>query len=135
MFTGKDMAQNCLSQLAEAILSHTFTCVHTLAMSSQLSFLLTPPRKLEQTECSRILARDAGESPKRKNTTFRKQQTLKSRNIKVPEQRLSSKIFDAFSYTNMSIRMIYFNSHLTGIDLHLSIKYESTLSIIYNSTF
>jgi hypothetical protein len=24
---------------------------------------------------------------------------------------------------------------LTGIDLHLSIKYESTLSIIYNSTF
>jgi hypothetical protein len=38
--------------LAQAILSQTFTFTNTIANSSQLFFLLTPPMKLELTECS-----------------------------------------------------------------------------------
>ena len=42
--------------LAHAILSQTFTCTNTLAISSQLSFLLKPPMKMEQTGCSKMSA-------------------------------------------------------------------------------
>jgi hypothetical protein len=59
---------------------------------------------------------------------------LKSWSVKVPEQRLSSQIFYAFSYTNMSIRMINFNSHLTGIDLYLSINYKSIFELYIGIT-
>ena len=34
----------------------TFTCINTLAISSQLFFLLTPPMKMGQTQCSETLA-------------------------------------------------------------------------------
>jgi len=45
--------------MAQAILSQTFTCKYTLAISSQLFFLLTPPTKMEQSVS------------KRRNTNFR----------------------------------------------------------------
>jgi len=34
------------------LLSQTFTCINTLAISSQLFFLFTQPMKMEQTKCS-----------------------------------------------------------------------------------
>ena len=39
-------------RLALTILSQTFTFTKTIAISSQLFFLLTPPMKMELTECS-----------------------------------------------------------------------------------
>ena len=39
--------------MAQAILSQIFTCIYTLAISSQLFFLLTPPTKMEQSVSKR----------------------------------------------------------------------------------
>jgi len=48
------------------------TLFHLTAFSSQLFFLLTPPMKMGLTECSKTSEQNsnAGESPKRKNTTL-----------------------------------------------------------------
>ena len=43
-------------QLAQAILNQTFTCINTLAISSQLLFMLMPSMKMELTECSKTSA-------------------------------------------------------------------------------
>jgi len=47
---------NVAFRLAQAILSQTSTCTNTLAILPQLFFLITPPMKMEQTECSEMSA-------------------------------------------------------------------------------
>lgn len=52
-------------------LIHTFTCVNTLAVSSQLFFFFTRPLKMEHTECTEMSAHkmQMPEITQRKNTT------------------------------------------------------------------
>jgi len=50
--------------------SQTFSRINSPTISSWLFFLLTPPMKMEKTECSEMSA-DARESSKRNNTSYR----------------------------------------------------------------
>jgi hypothetical protein len=58
-----------LSYWLRLFLNQTFACVITLAILSHCFFLLTPPIKMEQTECSIMLAlkiQMLGTDPKKK---------------------------------------------------------------------
>jgi hypothetical protein len=70
------------SQLAQAILRQTFTCIDTQAISSWFFLLLTQTMKMEQIECSEMSAykiQTPGNHPKERIQYSEHGESLKSR--------------------------------------------------------
>jgi hypothetical protein len=71
--------------LAQAIFESAFSHINTPTLSSWFYFLLTPPIKMEQTECSETSAykiQTPGNHPKERIQHSEHSESLKSRTVK-----------------------------------------------------
>jgi hypothetical protein len=70
--------------MAQEILSQAFTSINTRPISSHLFFLLTPPMKMEPTECSETSAHTIQapwNHPKERKRHSEQGKSLKSKNV------------------------------------------------------